>query len=341
MSNKNENHWIRVERGFYKRQKKKKKTETQNVSCPSPFCIDESKLKNRLNECCKEVENSKFFIDLVQRLTEIGKNLLNNSLESPIQGTLKQETFPSTNSLMHNATCTFHTIFCCYGLGTTEKLESLYQLALASLLVKHFEIPLRNTWVSDPVMVEVDFCLVRLAHLVPDIHYNANISKNIDQNFATRNMADVSQYEFKTASFISLSQEIQTVIKHAFEKKEKLLIFLYMPHCDQPVYGEILRFLHTLKSSSNSEGGCSWILTNCIIIGNDLMQYDEVHSKLFKRVDGLKKKMYAQAIETMKMYQKNLCLEYETEYFDPCPHAFSCTYVTTFKNPLVASLSEK
>lgn len=146
-------------------------------------------------------------------------------------------------------------VLCCYGLGCVEGGEAfLVQLCFASLLRKMLAIPTQCTWVSDPAMGTKDYALVRYAGLMPDTSGKSEEAYPMDddQTHRAQDTENLDGYDAITGSsgsdafFVTLSGTIKANLKACFEKKKVVTVYLLMPHCDQPVYGEVLRLLSTI-----------------------------------------------------------------------------------------------
>lgn len=139
----------------------------------------------------------------------------------------------------------------CLGIGSGEigdRQIFAAQLGLALLIRDQWDIPRDRTWVSDPVMSNNDCALLRALNLTPDLSL-CTPPPNIPSN----------------ASFISLSPSLKSDVIGPSSP-----VILFMPHCDKPIYGECLRLIDSLSA-----------LNHCVLIGNDLSQYDNFQAKRF------------------------------------------------------------
>lgn len=213
-------------------------------------------------------------------------------------------------------------VLCCYGLGNLSNNVFLPQLGFASLLRKVLGIPTELTWVSDPAMGRCDHALVRYAGLVPDTTF--------PENYANKSLPKPETAN-KT-SFVTISDTVSDCVNACAQNGNPCTIYLWMPHCDQPVYGEVLRLFSAIGSDNLTEekNQCPPTLGRCILMGNDLAQYDQFQFANFYRNDGSKTELYMNAIRSLKHFQQFITADYKIPYYEAAPTAFHLLRVSVF-----------
>lgn len=226
------------------------------------------------------IEQSQFWVTLLHQV----ECIVNNITLSP--ETLVREGPPSSSDPW----------LIVLGIGSKHVVDpSIFasQLSIALLLRDRWNIPSTRTWVSDPVMSPQDCALIDDLGLTSDksfikeqnqIRNESFISVPLSHTTGTDTLAPVSvgsSHSPKLAShspklspsssFISLPQSFISFLQ--FDSSP---ILLFMPHCDKPLYGECFRLIDAFSNSNPSSA-----LSRCVLIGNDLTQYDTFQAQRF------------------------------------------------------------
>lgn len=191
-----------------------------------------------------------------------------------------------------------HGVLCCYGLGSSGDEVFAVQLACASLLRRKLGVDPLRTWVSDPLMQNSDdFNLVRGLQLVPDTTMSPS------------------------SSFVTLPAEIRDRLSH----DPKVVVVLLMPHCDIPVYGAVFEFIASLNPE---------LLSRCIVLGNDLTQYDHFRVAALYRDNADLPDAYAKATIRLRQLIEEKPLQHTgpLPVLGTCPRAFSDQVLSWFED---------